>query len=156
LSIKPKIRAFLTLKEGRYFQKRMQDEFRKAKRIHKRNCKKTSNARKAKTARYQGTAPITDSVTESIARAFDKGQHDKGQGFSNENPIPPDGGNSARMRAREARPKIRTINDVLNEMQGRDAADDEYYTIEASVERRDSGRSADIVQFHALSKSDGS
>jgi hypothetical protein len=64
-------------------------------------------------------------------------------------------GDNARARAR-GRPKIRTINDVLNEMQGKDAGDDEYYTIEASVERRDSGHSADIVQFHALSKDDGS
>jgi uncharacterized protein YdaU (DUF1376 family) len=147
-AMRPKIDPLLRHKRGRISQKRLLDELRKAKRIAAKNQKRSANfaphnekKRRGKSAPNQTVSSLSDG-------------HARARYIHNHNNTPPDGGDSARTRARP--PKERTINDVLNEMQGKDAADDEYLTIEASVERRHSERSADIVQFHAFPKGHGS
>jgi uncharacterized protein YdaU (DUF1376 family) len=63
LLMKPKIRPFLKLRNGRFSQRRLLDEFQKAKKIHQKNCKKTAKARQAKSEKKQQHASVTDSLT---------------------------------------------------------------------------------------------
>ena len=147
-AMRSKIDPLLRHKEGRISQKRLLDEIRKAKRIAEKNKKRSANfAPHNEKKRKAKTEPKQDHTSGSEGHARVRYIH-------NHNHIPPNGGNSAHARARPT--KERTINDVLNEMQGKDAVDDGYYTIEASVERRNSRCAANIVQFHAVSKGDGS
>jgi uncharacterized protein YdaU (DUF1376 family) len=140
--LKRRMMQFLICKDGELSQKKLLKVRAGVAQICKKNAK---NAHR----RWHPDSNEINNMTD--ANGYAKSMH-RARDSKTKTKISPNGDN-ARTRARPPDSKYRDFNDVLDEyINGTVGNETATPVINGSVERRDSGGTADIVQLHALSE----